>query len=648
MMQTGTELIIAAGGTYIQFERDKSVKLAELSARLSSQGKEIVNIVEEDVKRPLTGWLQTIRVVWRTVPATPTQVVQEAPAASAEKPTIEKVAVTSDNFNSILDRIDLFLEDKEWDKAVAYCESALDYAPKSAEVYLKYLLADLKFSSFEKLLDSDTKYEKNTYYQKALRFGDEEFTTRLNDAISRNKEQKEKARLSSSYKNAVSAMESASTEDNYKSAAKQFNSIIDYKDSKELAEKCLGKAEKVRRESTYKEASELMSSATSVGDVRKAIKLFNSVLDYSDSAEQIDICNQKIEEIKAEQEASRAEMAAKKEAERVEAERKAEEQRIEKERKSKRNKRIGVIVISIIAICAALALTVICVIIPLIKYNKAVELLESGNYETAIASFEEMGEYRDADERIKECWYKQGEELFNNGRYKEASEIFNKLLDYSDSKDKYNESIYQLALPFYEAGDLDNSNPLFEKIKDYKDSAQKIHYHDWVKVSGNDATCINDGVYNYKCSSCGETKSEKINALGHDWQDATCTEAKRCRRCGEVSGKALGHTDTNVCTRCGKVLFGTITYSGNALGVVNSDGIVKKGINLPAGKYKITFSMESLMWFYLYDSNGNQIVNTGNSYGSKTLYFEGPISGGYIKSVQAGQWKVIIEPDDRT
>jgi hypothetical protein len=40
------------------------------------------------------------------------------------------------------------------------------------------------------------------------------------------------------------------------------------------------------------------------------------------------------------------------------------------------------------------------------------------------------------------------------------------------------------------------------------------------------------------CSWCGGRKGF---ALGHDWNEATCTEAKTCGRCGETEGEALGH-----------------------------------------------------------------------------------------------------------
>ena len=112
---------------------EKGISQEELNA----QGKEIVNIIEEPITRPLGGWSQDMRIIWKTTDVEPLHTI----TSPQTQPIIEKVSVTSDNFDSILERIDLFLEDKNWEKAIAYCESALDFDPKNASVYLKYLLA---------------------------------------------------------------------------------------------------------------------------------------------------------------------------------------------------------------------------------------------------------------------------------------------------------------------------------------------------------------------------------------------------------------------------------------------------------------------------------------------------------------------------
>ena len=72
----------------------------------------------------------------------------------------------------------------------------------------------------------------------------------------------------------------------------------------------------------------------------------------------------------------------------------AEAERIAREKAAKNTKR------AILAICAiiAIALVIIKVIIPTIKYSAAVALMEEGKYEEAIAAFEAMDGYKDSAE----------------------------------------------------------------------------------------------------------------------------------------------------------------------------------------------------------------------------------------------------------
>ena len=82
---------------------------------------------------------------------------------------------------------------------------------------------------------------------------------------------------------------------------------------------------------------------------------------------------------------------------------------------------------------------------------------------------------------------------------------------------------------------------------------QPVHTHTWVEQPGlGIIDCTLDREKNFKCS-CGETKSEKIPAPGHDLRDwtvtpATCTEngqkTTSCKRCSAgfiVDLPAIGH-----------------------------------------------------------------------------------------------------------
>ncbi len=87
------------------------------------------------------------------------------------------------------------------------------------------------------------------------------------------------------------------------------------------------------------------------------------------------------------------------------------------------------------------------------------------------------------------------------------------------------------------------------------------------------ATCTTTGVTAYKCSRCGETKTEKTAKLEHDYvkisgEYATCTEAstviEKCSICGNEkadTAKAKGHSYTEtkrVKATCSKE--GSVTY----------------------------------------------------------------------------------------
>ena len=100
------------------------------------------------------------------------------------------------------------------------------------------------------------------------------------------------------------------------------------------------------------------------------------------------------------------------------------------------------------------------------------------------------------------------------------------------------------------------------------DASNHGSYGTTVKNQKN-ATCVVKGYTgDTVCKGCGKTleKGKDISALGHSWNSATCTSAKKCSRCGVTDGAALGHnykaatcTEPKTCTRCGDI-------SGNPLG----------------------------------------------------------------------------------
>ncbi len=97
------------------------------------------------------------------------------------------------------------------------------------------------------------------------------------------------------------------------------------------------------------------------------------------------------------------------------------------------------------------------------------------------------------------------------------------------------------------------------------------HTWDSGKVT-TEATCESAGVMTYTCTQCGETREEKIEALGHDYQDvpevpATCsstgtTAGRKCSRCGAVESG---------CTEIPQLTDGCSPASDEGEGTENTD-----------------------------------------------------------------------------
>ena len=111
-------------------------------------------------------------------------------------------------------------------------------------------------------------------------------------------------------------------------------------------------------------------------------------------------------------------------------------------------------------------------------------------------------------------------------------------------------------------------------VCDYVIAPALGHTHNITPVSEVPATCTTNGTKaHYKCSGCEklfedaagnveitDTSALVIKALNHDWEDATCTAPKTCKRagCGATEGNALGHdwadatcTAPKTCKRAG-------------------------------------------------------------------------------------------------
>ena len=448
------------------------------------------------------GFMQDlIRGIKKIVSAdTPSTVVKE---------TLSAAPVAAVNAAPLLERAFMFLEDGNWDDADAYCEKVLDQDPKNAQAYLGKLMAELQVNKQEDLKNCGKAFDTSSNYQKAVRFGDDDFSEQL-------KADNEENQKYIIYQDALKTMKTASDESSLRQAALNLKPIAGYKDSDKLREQCIEKAEAFRKDEIYKSAKNKMTNHKTE-EYEKAIKLFESISGWKDSDEQVIICQQRIEEIKA-----------KEEADRLEAERKAEEQRIAKEKAKQKTKKILKIAIPAVAVMIVFIIILNTVIIPRNNknkiYNNAIKMMEEQKYDEAINAFVSLDDFKDSEEKIEQCNniingkpYKLALSLMKKGQYTDAIKLFDSLDAYKDSKEqieKCKSALYLKAVNYYNNKNYSSSLDLFLDIKTYKDSTDFI-----LSITGS-KTVLGDG----RCT-VGLKADGKVIRTGWDvWRNSDVSE----------------------------------------------------------------------------------------------------------------------------
>lgn len=360
------------------------------------------------------------------------------------------VARVSGDPKVLLERAFMFLEDGDWTKADIYCESVLDQEPKCAEAYLGKLMAEVKVRKKEDLSKAKEPLDQTDNYSKVMRFADES----LRESLSKAKELQHNEQR---YTEAVACMAAASDEDAYRSASQKFLLLGSYKDSSSRREQCIQRANRIiadrrqreeikRKEDIYSRAEKCMRLGTVEG-CNSAIRLYESIPGYRSSAEQISECRRKIEEIKA-KEAAR---------------------QVAVEKAKKKAKKIAIVAAPIVCVCIAFVIVLTTVIIPKLEYNKkyneALDLIDSGDYESAYALLEEIGK----NDVIATNKYDRAIKLLDSGDYDLAYDLLNQI----EKNDVIESSKYDRAVKCIDSGDYQAAYILLNGLE-YKDSVEKL------------------------------------------------------------------------------------------------------------------------------------------------------------------------------
>ena len=157
-------------------------------------------------------------------------------------------------------------------------------------------------------------------------------------------------------------------------------------------------------ESVYQDCCSQMNSAKSEQQYIESKQAFEALDGYKDSDEKAQICKRLAEKCVADQAAEAA--------------------------RDRRNKII--IVTAIVAITVAVAVEKF-VIIPNNQYGAAVEMVQNGQYDEALAIFAELGKYE--DEAVKEAQHQKGEAMLASGDYDGATAYYNSIQQEDWAKD---------------------------------------------------------------------------------------------------------------------------------------------------------------------------------------------------------------------
>ena len=128
---------------------------------------------------------------------------------------------------------------------------------------------------------------------------------------------------------------------------------------------------------------------------------------------------------------------------------------------------------------------------PIIQYNNANKLLNTGSYSEAKKTFVELGNYKDCNELVNECSYRQGLSYKKACNYVQAISCFQKLKTYKDSVAQKTECDYLYASSLCKVGKYDSAIQIYKNLGKYKDSVQKIADCKYAQATAN----MNNKIY---------------------------------------------------------------------------------------------------------------------------------------------------------
>ncbi|MBQ7348014.1 MAG: TIR domain-containing protein [Clostridia bacterium] len=178
-------------------------------------------------------------------------VAADAPKTIAKETVI--ATATTPNIAPLLKRAFMFLEDGDFDRADDFCEQVLNQDPENAEAYLGKLMVELKVSQRKNLGNLEFAFDKEKNYLKVLRYGDEVIRTELQGYIKTIYKRNEDKFREEIYQKARKKQSNALDKISLEEAVELYDKIINYKDSREQKEICQSKIQYIKQQEAERE-----------------------------------------------------------------------------------------------------------------------------------------------------------------------------------------------------------------------------------------------------------------------------------------------------------------------------------------------------------------------------------------------------------
>lgn len=202
-------------------------------------------------------------------------------------------------------------------------------------------------------------------------------------------------------------------------------------------------------------------------------------------------------------------------------------------KKMSTGKKVALITIPLVILAAAG--TVAAIFVPkFLNYNKAQEKLADGDIDKAVELFEDLGNFKDAEEMANGgAYFEYATALMEDKNYSLAAEYFGKAMmhDYEGASDKMHECYYYYAEELLAQGKYDEAMEAFELARPYGDADSKVkevYYEEGVDhMNAGDyesaITCFTDaeGYQNADdlIKQCYYQMAEELEASG-DYEEA--------------------------------------------------------------------------------------------------------------------------------